>query len=39
VLAVLVIGLGIYPQALVTVAEPALVELLDDVSAALTAAR
>ncbi len=39
VLAVLVIGLGVYPQALVTVAEPALVELLDDVSAALTAAR
>ncbi|MFP4648008.1 MAG: NADH-quinone oxidoreductase subunit M [Halorhodospira sp.] len=39
VLALLVIGLGVYPQALVTVAEPALIELLNDVSAAVSAAR
>ncbi|MFP4184392.1 MAG: NADH-quinone oxidoreductase subunit M, partial [Halorhodospira sp.] len=39
VLALLVVGLGVYPQALVTVAEPALIELLNDVSAAVSAAR
>ncbi len=39
VLALLVLGLGLYPQALIGMAEPTLVELMNDVSAALSAAR
>ena len=38
-LAVLIVLLGVYPQALLSVAEPTLAALLDDVSAALSATR